>query len=204
MRYQFYREHKYVSAALNDLERLIAKTDFRNPQEIDTVNDAFKELTEMLKGHAQYENERLHTLLKNKNSKIYEHAETDHATQHEQLLEIQEILNRLSSEEDKISLGYHLYLIYRKFVADNLAHLHEEETLILPELQRLYTDEELKQVEAETYQIMTAEEMSLMLQTLFPHMNPSDQAAFLSDIQEAAPEKFILVSKALQARLDNE
>jgi len=28
MRYQFYREHKYVSSALNDLERLIARTDF--------------------------------------------------------------------------------------------------------------------------------------------------------------------------------
>jgi len=30
MRYQFYREHKYVSAALNDVERQkLLRTDFR-------------------------------------------------------------------------------------------------------------------------------------------------------------------------------
>lgn len=41
MRYQFYREHKYVSSALNDLERMIAKTDFRKAQEVVSVNEAF-------------------------------------------------------------------------------------------------------------------------------------------------------------------
>jgi len=64
MRYQFYREHKYVSSALNDLERMIAKTDFRDAQELILVRQAFQSLSEMLRGHAQYENERLHALLK--------------------------------------------------------------------------------------------------------------------------------------------
>ena len=33
----------------------------------------------MLHGHAQYENERLHTLLKEKSSPVFAHAEEDHA-----------------------------------------------------------------------------------------------------------------------------
>lgn len=207
MRYQFYREHKYVSAALNDLERLIAKTDFLNPQETALVNDTFHTLEEMLKGHAQYENDRLHVLLKNKHSKVHAHAESDHAHQDEQLDEIQEMINslqRASSDEEKIALGYRLYLTFRKFVADNLAHLHEEETRILPELQRLYTDEELKQVEAQTYRIMTVEQMVQMMQVLFPHMNPCDRAAFLSDIQESQPEKFIVAWQMISPRLDKQ
>ncbi len=207
MRYQFYREHKYVSAALNDLERLIAKTDFRNSEEITTVNEALQSLTEMLKGHAQYENERLHVLLKNRHSKIHEHAEEDHAHQDEQLHEIQKMIDNISNasmDDEKISLGYKLYLFYRKFVADNLVHLHEEETLILPELHRLYTDVELKQVEAETYRIMTAEEMVLMMQVLFPPMNPSDRLAFLSDIQEAQPAKFIAAWQGIAHLLEKE
>ncbi len=193
MRYQLYREHKYVSSALNDLERLIAKTDFRNPQEIILVEQTFQSLTDMLNGHAQYENDRLHTLLKNRHSKIHEHAEEDHAHQDEQLLKIQGIINSISNaptDEEKVSIGYTLYLTYRKFVADNLIHLHEEETMLLPELQRLYTDEELKQVEAPTYKKMTPEEMIGMMKVLFPHMNPSDRLAFLSDIKEIQPEKF--------------
>ena len=40
---------------------------------------------------------------------------------------------------------------------------------------------------------MTAEQMVHMLQVLFPHMNPSDRQAFLSDIKESQPEKFTQV-----------
>lgn len=194
MRYQFYREHKYVSAALNDVERLIGKTDFSKPQEVTSVNAAFQELKEMLQGHAQYENERLHILLKNRHSIAYEHAEEDHAHQDTQFLEIQELIDSIpkaASDQERILIGYKLYLTYRKFVAENLIHLHEEETIILPELQRLYTDEELREVEAQTYAEMTPEEMVGMMQVLFPHMNPTDRSALLSDIQTLQPKKFM-------------
>src|SRR5690242_11209055 len=148
MRYQFYREHKYVSAALNDLERLIARTDFCDGGGVKEVEAAFHALAHMLKGHAEYENERLHVLLKQKDvaAEIYRHIEDDHAEQDQKLEEIEKILRGIALEteaEKRIEEGYRLYLTYRKFVADNLAHLHEEETQILPELQRLYSDAEL-------------------------------------------------------------
>lgn len=195
MRYQFYREHKYVSAALNDLERLIARTDFCDSAALEEVKRGFEDLKGMLKGHAQYENERLHSLLKQKNApvSIYQHVEEDHAVQEKQLLELEEIIQRISlenEEEKKIELGYQLYLTYRKFVADNLAHLHEEETQILPELQRLYSDSELRQVEAHSYKEMTPDEMINMLQVLFPHMNRYDRQAILMDIRSLEPEKY--------------
>src|ERR1700728_4532954 len=109
MRYQFYREHKYVSAALNSLERLIAKTDFRNLQDAALINQSFQNLKNMLQGHAEYENDRLPTLLKKKHSKIHEHAEEDHAHQDQQLLEIQGMIDRLLEahiEDEQISMGY--------------------------------------------------------------------------------------------------
>jgi hemerythrin-like domain-containing protein len=202
MRYQFYREHKYVSAALNDLERLIARTDFCDPASVKQVQKNFEALTSMLKGHAQYENERLHALLKQKNvpAGIYAHIEEDHATQDQQLAELETILHKISQISDRemqVEEGYRLYLTYRKFVADNLAHLHEEETQILPELQKLYSDEQLRQVEASTYREMSPEEMIQMIGVLFPHMNPHDQQAFLADIRFLEPEKFDTVSKAV-------
>jgi hemerythrin-like domain-containing protein len=192
MRYQFYREHKYVSAALNDVERLIVRTDFCDSDAVHKVAEAFDALSQMLQGHAQYENERLHALLEKKGSKVHIHATDDHAHQDNQLLEIQELIIKIgqASVNDKVQLGYQLYLIYRKFVADNLTHLHEEETQILPELQRLYSDEELRQVEAITYREMTPDQIIQMTETLFPHMNRSDQEAILADICQLEPEKF--------------
>lgn len=193
MRYKFYREHKYVSAALNDVERLIARTDFRDSKAVAQVSESFEDLVQMLKGHAQYENERLHALLKQKHSYVYDHAEKDHADQDEQMSEIKRLIDQVAqcqAEEEKIEAGYRLYLAYRKFVADNLSHLHEEETKILPELQRLYSDKELQQVEAITYNEMTPDQIVEMTAILFPHMNSSDRKAMLCDIQSLQPEKF--------------
>lgn len=207
MRYQFYREHKYVSSALNDLERRIARTDFCDLVALEEVKVAFISLSKMLKGHAAYENDRLHALLKQKNasSSIYAHIEEDHVAQDRELLKIEEIIRGISQEferEKKIERGYYLYLTYRKFAADNLAHLHEEETQILPELQRLYSDSELRQVEAKTYREMAPEHMVHMIEILFPHMNTHDRQAFLLDIMILEPEKFDVVWKSIRPTMN--
>lgn len=193
MRVKFYREHKYVSAALNDLERRIAKTDFRKNAEIEEVKAEWAEVSGMLQGHAQYEEEKLHALLEKKGSTVYLLAHDQHEEMDAAFPKIDSLFHMAINEEGqdkKVEIGDLLYLTFRKFVGDNLLHLHEEETKILPELQRLYSDEELKAVEDETYKIMTSEEMIEMLRVLFPHMNPLDKEAFLKDIEMSQPKKF--------------
>jgi len=205
MRYKFYREHKYVSAAVNDVERLIAKTDFRVRAEVEKVKHEFDALVGMLKGHAHYENDALHSLLKKKNSAVYMQIEDDHKEYDETLANLDRLLTKAmesASEKEQVENGYQFYLWFRKFAGDNLLHLHEEETIILPELQRLYSDEELREVEAKTYKVMTAQELVEMMEVLFPHMNPSDHEAFLSDIKCCEPEKFAQAWVGIQARLE--
>ncbi len=205
-RYKFYREHKYVSFALNELERLVAKTDFRIPLQVGKIEQEFSAVVEMLQGHAQYEDTKLHPLLRQKGSTLFQEAHDDHQ-QHDAIFHnLQSLLNQIKASQDKIhqtELGYQFYLSYREFVGDNLHHLHLEETLILPELQRLYTDVELRKVEEETYQLMTVDELIQMMQVLFPHFNASDREAFLRDIQDAAPEKFIPAWNSIKEIIDS-
>lgn len=205
MRYKFYREHKYVSAAVNDLERLIAKTDFRVRSESEKVKEEFDALVQMLKGHAEYENGTLHELLRKKGSKVYSHVEEDHVRYDQQLADLETRLNKVlgsSSQEDQIELGYQFYLWYRKFAGDNLAHLHEEETVILPELQRLYSDDVLSTIEFGSYRQMTPEQLVHMMEVLFPHMNPADREVFLTDIKNCDSEKFAIAWQGIQSKLD--
>lgn len=205
MRYQFYREHKYVSAAFNDVERLIAKTDFRDLGEVENVRQAFDALIQMLKGHATYEDSVLHELLRKRGSVVFEKIEADHAKLDGTLERLQRMMKALSAggpEDEQILRGYQFYLEYRKFVGENLIHLHEEETIILPELHRLYSDEELSAVEPETYKQMSPDELVGMLEVLFPHMNPIDQKVFLTDIKKCEPEKFAIVWQHIQTKLD--
>lgn len=148
---------------------------------------------------AHHEEENLHALLEKKGSTIHHEAHDDHEHQEKALENLQYLLDAVRTSADRIETGYQFYLAYRKFVGDNLLHLHEEETKLLPELQRLCTDEELRAIEHPTYDLMTAEEMVEMVQLLFPHMNFSDKHAFLTDIKLAQPKKFLhLWAKAIQ------
>lgn len=204
MRYKFYREHKYLRFKFDELERMAAKADFRKREDLTKVQEEFEKLILILKAHAQYEDDSLHPLLKRKNSLVYIDIEHDHDGLDESIQTLRNLLNAIgdaSTPEGKIEAGDQFHLWYRKFSADNLIHLHEEEIIILPELHRLYTDEELKTVEAVIYKTMTAQDLINMLQELFPQMNPSDWEAFLTDIQDAVPEKFLEVWHGIKSTL---
>lgn len=193
-----------MSFVLNDLERLIAQTNFQIPEEVAQVNELFKAAVELLKGHAEYEDNCLHVLLKQKNSQVYEHIEKDHGLLDETLNNLQVLLDHVASctsASEKVEAGYQFYLAYRKFVGENLIHLHEEETIILPELQRLYSDKELKEVEAKTYAAMSIDDLIEMLQGLFPHMNAADKQAFLADIKEYQPDKYAVIWPKIKAQI---
>ncbi len=207
MRYKFYREHKYVCAAINDVERLIAKTDFTSALETAKVKEAFDAMFSMLMGHADYENSRLHRLLRDRGSDVYRHAEEEHRVYEQKLNDLSNRLMLVSESidpEERVELGYLLYLWFRQFAGENLLHLHEEETVILPELQRLYSDEELAQVEFESYRVMTHQDLVHMMEFLFPHMNPDDRLVFLTDIKACDEEKFLRAWQGIREQLDQD
>ncbi len=204
MRYRFYREHKYVSYVLSEFERLIAKTNFNNLLEIVTVKEQLNSIQELMAGHAEHENNSIHALLRQKGSSIHEAIEADHQHHEKQLKELENLLVTITENTNQIeqlSLGYKFYLIYRLFVSENLKHLHEEETIIMSELQKLCTDEELRSVDFNTYTHMTPEQMIHMMEVLFPHMNLSDKEAFLIDIKESEPDKFRTAWKKIAPQL---
>ena len=204
-RYKFYREHKYVCAAINDVERLIAKTDFTSATQTAKVKEAFDALLPMLRGHADYENSRLHRLLRDRGSDVYKHVEEEHRAYDQKLNALGNRLMLVSKSidpEERIELGYQLYLWFREFAGENLLHLHEEETVILPELQRLYSDDELAQVEFESYRVITHEDLVHMMKVLFPHMNPDDRLVFLTDIKACDEDKFAQAWLGIREQLD--
>ncbi len=201
MRYRFYRVHKYVCYVLSEFDRLLAKTDFGETEQIEKLKIQFKALHELMLGHAHHEDKAIHALLREKGSTVHESIETEHQDHEKQLNALAHSLEEISSFENaelRISLGYQFYLSYRLFLIENLQHLYREETEIMPELHRLYTDDELKSVDKKTYSMMTPEQMINMLSVLSPHMDRSDIDSFLQNIKDFEPEKFQIVRNALE------
>lgn len=199
MRYRFYREHKYLIHLLFELERLIAKSDFRIDDSILKIKTKLQAYAELLKGHGTHEEVAIHSLLRKKGSNVQTNIESEHQAHVAQFITLKKQLGIIltAKEELRLALGYEFYLAYRALLIDNLQHFHEEETLIMPELQRLYTDEELKSIDRETYHHMTPADMVQMLQELSPHMDPSDLEFFLADIEQAQPQKYLKVLEEL-------
>ena len=197
-RYRVYREHKYVQSFLAELENYIAKVDFRSDIQLATLAEKVSDLSELMNGHAEHEDKTIHQLLRNKGSQVQAHIEDDHRAHSHIFTDLQrklENIKKASSSDQRLALGYDFYLSFREFEAKNLEHINEEERIIMPELQRLYTDEELRQgIDFKIYQSMTAEQMFHMLKVLFPQYNVDDKLAFLKDILDASQsEKFAVV-----------
>jgi hypothetical protein len=147
----------------------------------------------MLKEHAKYEDQVIHELLRRKNSTIHLEVEDEHHHHEETLTQLKEAIESIficTDAVEKLKRGYNFYLAYRLFIVENLKHLYKEETIIMSELQRLYTDEELKEVEYNTYKKMAPEHMVGMMEVLFNHMDINDFEEFLTNMRVSEPEKF--------------
>lgn len=200
MRYRFYRVHKYVCFELAEFDRATAKTDFLDPTACLTLKEKLISLTHLLKHHAEYEDAHIHDLLRQKNSRLQLTIEKEHQVHEQMFNDLMHQLEKIIAAQEhgeKILMGNEFYLSYRLFYSEMLKHLYDEEKNLLPELQALYSDDELAKLQAKTYQKMTPEQMLGMLNVLFPHANPEDMCFFINEMKIAEPEKFKIVWKRL-------
>jgi hypothetical protein len=193
-RRKLYTEHKYVSFRLSEFSRFIAKTDFSDNHSVEAVMSKFREIKELMHGHAGHENNTIHPLLKEKGSALAEKIENEHH-EHDSIFKyMDELLTSIKSSLDddvRIQSGHEYYLAFLRFEASNLQHQEYEEKIILPELHQLYSDNEiLSKVDGPVYAVLAVDHMIGMLKELFPHFNREDKFGMLSDIQLAQPDKF--------------
>ncbi|MDB5466210.1 MAG: hemerythrin family protein [Phenylobacterium sp.] len=103
--------------------------------------------------------------------------------------EIEELCARAEGADapERPALMRQLYLRYSLFVAEDFAHMAEEEQLILPVLQSLFTDQELASIEDHILSGLTPEELITFGRLMIPAATPRDRVAFLGAIRANAP-----------------
>ena len=140
--------HKLVRKHLFSFSEDCAKVDFTSDNEVQEYQQKFEGWAEFLEMHALNENMGLHPLLVNKNADIsrvthdHEELEGEVAKLRDQVVAIA----GSTSDDEKIALAHEHYLDLQMYIYHQLGHLNEEERVIMPLLQSLYTDEELEGV----------------------------------------------------------
>lgn len=204
-RYRLYREHKYLFFVFNEILQLASSLDLSTKGATTKLKDELKKLHILLQSHAEYEESRIHLILQNNNSPLFHEAEQQHQDQKHDLAMIDQKINLLegTSKIDEIHfLSYEIYLDLRNFFCKNLQHFDYEERVIMPELQRLLTDDEIREIDRISYRQMLPEHMVDMMEVLFPHMNSDDRFVFLNEIKSCEPKKFELAWDGIGSIID--
>ncbi len=199
-RYRLYREHKYIFSVFTKLLQLLATLDWAGRETVNKIATELNRLNLLLRAHAEYEEARIHLILKNKGSLLFQKAARQHHEQENCFATLTEKIQAIVNSTEIASknfLGYELYLEVRKFFSENLDHFDYEEKIIMPELQKLLNDDELREIDYQSYRKMFPEQMIHMMQILFPHMNSDDRFTYLNDIKNCEPEKFVLAWKGI-------
>lgn len=187
MRRRLYTEHKYVSFRLSEFSRFVATADFTQDTEVAEVKRQFEGIKALMLRHAEHENNSIHPLLAAKGSSVFRRLELDHTHHATVFAQLDTLLDA--------TMGHDFCLVFLRFEADNLVHQDFEETQLLPELYRLYTDAEiLAQVDGPVY--------AAMMTVLFPHFNRLDRQGMLNDIRLAQPEKFLQAWEQISPMLE--
>ena len=194
-RFRLFREHKYVIAIFTELLRTVSLADFSIAEVVEKIKVDLNNFLLLHQAHSGYEDARIGKILKDTNIDIYIKLEADHEYQDRIFKTLLNELDQILSLEDhnvRYHTGYKFYLDLRKLFVDLLAHLNYEETVLMPQLQKILSDDEIKAIDHISYNQMEPEQIVHMLEVLVPHFNPNDIMVFLKDIFEAQREKFIV------------
>lgn len=113
----------------------------------------------------------------------------DHAHHRESFEELEGLILQLEAADalDRPKAMRRLYLRFSIFVADDFAHMAEEEQLIMPVMQSLFTDEELIEIETSIRAAIPPEDLMAVGALMVPAQTPQDRLVLLKEIQHIAP-----------------
>lgn len=105
-----------------------------------------------------------------------------------------------AASADRPMLGRVLYLAFTGFVAEDLEHMRQEETIIWPKLCALFTDQELAGIEMAIIGSLAPEEVIAFMRLMLPAMNPAERTGLLTGMKADAPPEAYSAVIELAAR----
>lgn len=152
--------------------------------------------------HLAHEEEAIHTALEARRPGASQRLADDHEHHRARfaVLEAQAQALALAAPADRPALGRNLYLGFTMLVAEDLAHMHQEETVAWPQLCEAFSDDELKAIEMGIIASLTPEETIGFMRLMIPGMNPAERGALLGGMKAGAPPEAFAAVLELAAR----
>ena len=201
--HDFYRQvHKGLRMALSQLLLRLGACDADDVQSLKPLLADLRFQIEISEHHLANEDRYIHTALEERapgSSARLADSHEDHRETFEQL----EVMIRRVETADEASQRERLralYLRFSVFVAEDFAHMAEEEQLMLPILQSLFTDEELQRIEGEIVAALDPRHMMAFGRYMIPAATRSERLVMVGNIRAHAPPEAFLALMEYSAR----
>ncbi len=159
----------------------------------------------MAEHHLENEDRWIHTALEERAPGAAGGLSVDHAHHRLAFDELEAAICAVQQADDdaRPAALRALYLRYTRYVADDFEHMAEEEQLILPVLQSLFTDEELIAIEHSIVSSLSPEDAVAFARLMIPASNPAERLDWAGAVQAAVPPEAFegIMSQAAQPSL---
>jgi hypothetical protein len=183
--------HKGLRSFMAETLVAAGRMDAHDPAEIAGTLAQVRELLDACRAHLHAENQFLHPAMEARRPGSACETAKDHEDQVQAIerLETDALAVERAPAETRADAVRRLYHGLAAFVADNLVHMHDEETKNNTVLWATHTDEEIAEIQQALVASLRPEKMALFIRWMVPAMSPAERAGLLGGIQLGAPRE---------------
>ena len=181
--------HKALRSFMADTLLAVGRMDVDDDAERDATLQQLRSLLDALEHHAQIENEFIHTAMQARRPGSADGTGAEHERQHIALRELRRQADAVDGVESapRAVVAHELYRHLSLFVAENLAHMHEEETVNNAVLWAELSDDQLAAIHDRIVTSIGAQEMAEVIRWMAPSLTPYERSTLFGSLQAKAP-----------------
>jgi hypothetical protein len=197
--------HKAMRSFMAETLVRVGRIDMADAADRDQTLDQLEQLLGFCADHLRHENAFVHTAIEARQPAGSTKVADEHLEHTESIAALREeaAALRRAPEYAADALALRLYRHLALFVAENLQHMHIEETVHNALLWQHYSDAELGELHGRLLASLGSADKELAMRWMVPASTPAERAAMIGGVKaELAPEALLGLMTMLRPHLD--
>lgn len=198
--------HKGLRSMVYATANKIQQTDFTSVQEGGELIEEILAVLALFESHAHGEDKNFNEPLERHNKEVSALFEKEHEEDHRLSNVITSIIadwQASTDAEGRLKNGRLLFYAFNEFVAFNLYHMNKEEILLNAELWKVYSDDQIREIEQRIVQAISPQKMGQYAKWMFRGNCSADIIHWLGGVKQHAPaEVYQALRSIAQQELD--
>lgn len=185
--------HKGLRVFMGDTLSRLGRVDVTDAEDLADALGQLEALLDFCAKHVQHENEFIHTAIRARQPAAASRTTEDHAEHLQSIDALHQETRAVYAADDaqRHVLALRLYRHLALFVAENLQHMHIEETANNAALWAHYTDEELVALHDRLVATIAPADTMLTMRWMVPALTPQQRAGMLGEMKAGAPAEVV-------------